>query len=222
MPKRFTDTDKWKKVWFRKLKPIHKCFWNYLCDNCNHAGIWEVDFELAKLYIGKNLNITEIKKIFEKQYVEICQGKKWFVKDFIDFQYGKLNPDNRVHSSIIFLLKKEGVYKGYIRGVYRCKDKDKDKDKEERIDIATLTLKSSFLNNQKKIYPMLNVEGEIRKCVSHFTAKGKKIKSWERTIANWLKIAYDKVGIVEEKVREKPKFKSPYDDLDKNLLPQKP
>ena len=48
MAKRFTDTDKWKKKWFRELKPISKCFWSYLLDNCNHAGIWEVDISLAE------------------------------------------------------------------------------------------------------------------------------------------------------------------------------
>ena len=44
MAKRFNDTDIWKKQrWFRKLKPDYKLAFYYIKDQCNHAGIWEVD-----------------------------------------------------------------------------------------------------------------------------------------------------------------------------------
>lgn len=129
MAKRFTCTDKWKKIWFRKLMPIHKCFWFYICDNCNHAGIWEVDFESAEWFIGSTLNMDEVCKVFKKQYHEINHGKAWLISDFIDFQYGILNPANRVHSSVIKSLQKEGASKGLLRSLQGAKDKDKDKDK---------------------------------------------------------------------------------------------
>ncbi len=129
MGKRFTCTEKWKKVWFRKLSPIHKCFWTYLCDNCNHAGVWEVDFEAAEWFIGKELDIGGLKEAFKKQYIELNGGKKWFVRDFVDFQYGTLNPENRAHLSVINILKKEGAYKGLTSSLQGRKDKDMDKDK---------------------------------------------------------------------------------------------
>lgn len=103
--KRFTNTTKWDKLWFRKLSPLYKCFWFYLCDNCNHAGIWEVDIEFAEFYIGEKLNNEEINKYFEKQIAVIDDGKRWFIKDFIKFQYVELREINKVHKSVINILK---------------------------------------------------------------------------------------------------------------------
>ena len=136
MAKRFTDTNKWKKTWFRQLSPIHKCFWLYLCDNCDHAGIWEVDFELAAIFIKSELDVDGIKKEFGKQFEEIDGGKKWFIKDFIDFQYGELNPDNRAHNSVLQVLNRYGAYKGLTRPMEGRKDKDKDKDKDRNREVA--------------------------------------------------------------------------------------
>ena len=86
MAKRFTDSDKWKKKWFRKLKPEHKVFWEYLRDNCDNAGIWDIDFELAELLIGCELNEKEIRDVFSKQYIELTEDK-WFLIDFVEWQY---------------------------------------------------------------------------------------------------------------------------------------
>ena len=109
MAKRLTDTTKWDKIWFRKLSPFYKCFWQYIIDRCNHAGIWEVDFETAEYYIGEKLDIETIKTIFKKQYIELENKNRWLIKDFISFQYGDLNKENRIYISIKNLLKKEGV-----------------------------------------------------------------------------------------------------------------
>ena len=47
MAKRFTDTDKWKKGFIRNLPAKYKLLWLYILDDCNHAGVWETDFEVA-------------------------------------------------------------------------------------------------------------------------------------------------------------------------------
>lgn len=132
MAKRFTDTEKWKKPWFRSLKPKYKCFWQYIIDNCNHAGVWEVDFELASYLIGGNkLDEKEVKEVFKKQYVEIDNGKRWFIRDFIEFQYGCLNEKNNAHKSVIKIIKKLGAIEGLVCPYPGDKDMDKDKDKEK-------------------------------------------------------------------------------------------
>ena len=46
MAKRFTDTDIWKKKWFRKLPLEIKLLWCYLKDSCDHAGVIEFDAEV--------------------------------------------------------------------------------------------------------------------------------------------------------------------------------
>lgn len=69
---------------------------------------------------------------------------------------------------------------------------------EEAVHLATLTLKKSFLDTKKQIYPMLDVEGEIRKCADWFLTKRIKVRSWERTITNWLKKSYDAKGVITD------------------------
>ena len=109
MAKRFTDNGKWKKKFFKKLSPKHKLLWIYILDDCDHAGIWEVDLEVAELRIGESLDENEIIDLFEGQIQVIRDGEKWFIPDFITFQYGELNPNSRVHQSVIELLQKNGI-----------------------------------------------------------------------------------------------------------------
>ena len=156
MSKRLTDTDKWKKLWFRKLKPEHKIFWQYLLDTCNNAGIWEVDFEMASFMIGCDVDPEEIKQLFSKQYRELDDGKRWFIEDFIEFQYKcsiqDLNPGNKAHLSVIRILEKHNI-KGLqspleganqkqeapIQGALdKDMDKEKDKDKKRNEECGTL------------------------------------------------------------------------------------
>jgi hypothetical protein len=47
MAKRFTDSEKWKKPFIKKLPMQYKLLWFYLLDDCNHAGVWQVDLEIA-------------------------------------------------------------------------------------------------------------------------------------------------------------------------------
>jgi len=114
MAKRFTDSDKWKKQWFRRLSPAHKCFWHYVLDNCNNAGIWDVDFEAASFHVGEELNALELMKAFRKQYLPFALGKRWFLIDFVEFQYGDLRDTNHLHVSVINTLKKHGLYEAYL------------------------------------------------------------------------------------------------------------
>lgn len=142
MAKRFTDTEKWKKKWYRKLIPAHKVFWEYLRDNCDKSGIWEVDYELAEIFIGADLNVEEVKKEFRKQYIEIDGGKRWFIIDFIEFQYGTLNPNNPAHKNVYKELLERGLINsdGTIKELQSPIEaplqgaKAKVKDKEEAME----------------------------------------------------------------------------------------
>ena len=72
MAKRYTESNKWKNSWFRKLHPKYKLFWVYMLDQCDHAGLWEVDVELAAFQMGVKLNESNrvhasVMRILEKQ-----------------------------------------------------------------------------------------------------------------------------------------------------------
>lgn len=149
MAKRFSDTDKWKKPWYRKLKPAHKVFWQYILDNCDHAGVWEVDFELAGDFIGAVFNPDHLIEAFSKQVHIFADGRRWFILDFIDFQYGPLRETNNAHRGVLSSLRKHRifeVYSGHSQPLPSpslapaqplpsptpgAQDKDKDKDKED-------------------------------------------------------------------------------------------
>lgn len=127
MAKRFTDSDKWKKQWFRKLSPAMKCFWHYLLDNCNNAGIWDVDFEAASFHVGEDLNALEVMRAFQKQYFPFALGKRWFIMDFIDFQYGELKTSSNAHVAVINSLKKHGLYDVFLARQTAEKDQHQEK-----------------------------------------------------------------------------------------------
>jgi hypothetical protein len=137
MAKRFTDSDKWVKPWFRKLTPAQKCFWFYLLDRCDFVGIWEVDFELAEIFIGTKIDPAFLEP-FEKQYTPIDDGKRWFISDFINFQYGELKANVSTHKNVILKLKRLGLYDTLMEGLdnpcQRVKDKDTDKDTDKDKD----------------------------------------------------------------------------------------
>ena len=54
MAKRFTDTNKWQKQFIRKLPSAYKILWIYILDDCDHAGVWTVDTEIASIKIGED------------------------------------------------------------------------------------------------------------------------------------------------------------------------
>ena len=45
MAYRLTDTAKWDDPWFIELKPNEKLLFNYLCDNCDTAGFYELSMK---------------------------------------------------------------------------------------------------------------------------------------------------------------------------------
>lgn len=138
MAKRFTATEKWHDKWFRELPLKYKMFWVYLLDNCDNAGIIEIDLKPAEFYIDCKLNIDEINKLFEKRLYKI-NSDKWFIPKFIGFQYNSLNPAVKAHKSVIDKLNKYSLLNSDLSlikdidnsllTVHRTvKDKDMDKD----------------------------------------------------------------------------------------------
>jgi hypothetical protein len=183
MAKRFTDTDKWKKQWFRKLTPEMKCFWIYLCDNCNHAGVWDVDLEAAGIFIGAKLEEQAIMDTFGHQVTVIDSGKKWFIKNFIIFQYKvfqeKLNPLNKVHKSVIDILVIDGL-------ASPCQGaKDKDKAKAMEMDMGKDMEKEKDMD---KDFPALVTKTYINDDGGH------KLKIGDTTVGKVDLSKYDKLG----------------------------
>lgn len=114
----------------KSLPVEYKLFWLYLLDDCNHAGIWHVEMEVAQARLGIQLSHQKIRGFFQERIVEFDNGTKWFIPDFITFQYGSLKAGNNTHNSVLQELKRYGI-EGLLRGSRAPMDKDKDKDMEE-------------------------------------------------------------------------------------------
>ncbi len=169
MAKRFTDTDKWKKRFIKDLPVEYKIFWLYLLDECNHAGIWHVEFELVQIRLGITLSEKKALGLFnvgdDARVVVFDNGNKWFVPGFIEFQYGELAENNRAHKSVIESLskydlmkflkndkEKEKVHSSPLQG-------GKDKDKEQ---LGSLEFKEGGVGETKPETPPLENPPDIK------------------------------------------------------------
>jgi hypothetical protein len=194
MAKRMTDTDKWKKRFLRELKPQHKLLWFYILDDCNHAGIWDVDIEVASIRVGEELIYDMLPQAFLDKIVIFDNGDKWFIPEFIDFQYGELNPNSNVHKSVIALLDKynlEGYLKGSqgVQSTLNNKDKDKDivkvKAKVKRFAKPTIEEVADYCNER-------NNDVDAEKFYDYYSSNGWKVgknamKDWKASVRTWEK-----------------------------------
>jgi hypothetical protein len=106
--KRFSGTEKWQKPWYRKLAPRFKCFLQFIWDNCDCAGFWDPDFELASFYVGETITEEEVLAFYSKE-VRVLANGKWWIADFVKFQYGQLSPDCKAHYPVLKALKAQGI-----------------------------------------------------------------------------------------------------------------
>jgi hypothetical protein len=105
--KRFTETKKWNNPWFRKLTPELKCFWLYLCDECDCAGVIKPDFELASFIIGFQVTEADLAS-FEHRVEPLKDGYFWLTT-FCPFQYKTLHPDCAPQRRVLDILDQHGL-----------------------------------------------------------------------------------------------------------------
>lgn len=174
MAKRFTDTEKWKKQFIKSLSTIHKLFFFYLLDDCDHAGIWHVEPEIAAIRIGENVDIAEVKGFLGKHIIEFDNGEKWFIPYFVEFQYGELKDNVNAHKSVKDRLTKYKLLKTYqqfINPSSRVKDKDKDKDMDMDEDMKTYDEhmeNENEIENEEEIKKDKEIINKVKKLFDNF------------------------------------------------------
>ena len=108
MAKRFTQTEKWKKDWYRELGSKWRDVWNFLLDDCNHAGIWEVSLANLHHFTGQRVTIAEIQEKFGNRVLYLADNKL-FIRTFFEFQYGAAREGFRARQSALKELAKYGL-----------------------------------------------------------------------------------------------------------------
>lgn len=194
MSRRLTDTDKWKKPFIKSLPIEYKVFWLFLLDECDHAGIWHVEMDIAEARLGIKLSLTKIRGLFKEKVVEFDGGNKLFVPDFVQFQYGILNPDNKAHRSVINILSRYKLM-GHGSPLEEAKDKDKELDKDKDTDkgegifsiehCAFLALRDErFVRANKTDQAQMKVFNEYLETTSVYE---KDILEYKKHYAHWKK-----------------------------------
>ena len=158
MAKRFMDTDLWNKKWFRELPVRLKIVWFYLINKCNHAGIWECDIDLLSFQIGENYTLKEILEAFGDNLKEIGDNKI-FITKFCSYQYGlPLNPNVKVHQSVIKLLNKHSI------------ELDKSSVSVENKTISVKDKKEEFAKRvEKEVFDMQIDPNMIKEFIEYWT-----------------------------------------------------
>ena len=173
MAKRFTDTDKWRQPWFRKLSAEGKTFWQFLTENVDTAGFWEKDYELATFLCNFEVNDQTLPDINGDKERVIDHGKYLQIVGFTDFQYGELTDKCKPHRPIIALVEKYKK-KGYRKGFKTLQEKEKDKEKDK-----------------KKIYPDDFVE--FWKLYPKRVGKQNALAQWKKLTAEEKKAVLDDI-----------------------------
>jgi len=186
------------------MKAPYKLLWLYILDECDHAGVWQVDLEVAQIKIGEKLSLDLALQYLGSKILQIDGGEKWFIYDFIEFQYGVLNPDNRAHNSVINILNKYQIdYKNKpltspLQGAMdKDKDKDmvkyKDKDKELKKEKLHLFSESVFCDFDLFEIQFANTDYEQADLRYYFesvknwsASKGEKRLDWVATARNFM------------------------------------
>jgi len=184
MAKRFTDTEKWNEDWFLDLPTTHKLFWDYICDNCNHAGIFKPNKRIFELLIGEKINSDNFFKSLNtgKDRIIILPNGRWYITGFIKFQYGEtLNPNNRVHNSILKILNQNDItYSDTAIIEFGETSKPAQKPTPKSLEEAQEYFVSKGSNKK-----------EAEKFYNFYGSKGWKVgkspmKNWKMSASNWI------------------------------------
>lgn len=189
MPKRFTATEKWDDPWFCALSERDRLFWVFLCDKCDHAGIWQVNRLLVQLYFPN----YDLKPERFADRIQVLTPEKWLLTKFVFFQYKQLNPENRAHASVIDKLEKEGAYKGLNRGLQARKVKDMVKDmvkEKEGIERGTKRFVVPTLDQIAEYATEIGFKLNASQFYNYYASKGWKVgnspmKDWKAAVRTW-------------------------------------
>jgi hypothetical protein len=184
MAKRFTDTSKWKKEFIKGLSAKHKLLWFYILDDCDHAGIWEVDFEVAALRIGEELEYNEAFKALGEQITPIGKNR-WWIKDFVLFQYGMLTPKNKMYRPVMDILQRYGLsleysydapsipHKSTIDGG-KVKDKEKDMVMVKDMDMVEYGKSENYFHGE--------VPNDLLEYAEQLKPAAMKADDWQKVV----------------------------------------
>lgn len=105
MAKRFYDSETFRRPQMRELSSKYKLLLMYLLCECDHAGVWDVEIDVASLRLGAEYTMEDARDHLRGIIYPLADGTKWFIPMFLEQQYGQeLSSANRVHVSALKIL----------------------------------------------------------------------------------------------------------------------
>jgi hypothetical protein len=184
MAKRFTDTEKWKDDWYLSLSNDYRIVWQWLLDNCNHAGICKPSINLLNMMCNTSIDEKLLIEIMSDRVLKI--NNIWFIPKFLKFQYGTLNSKKPAVISVVNELKKNNLIdlvselfsNDYVmiteplqNSYETIKDKDKDKDKDISINKSEISKNLDYPFNSDGFIKKWNEWKEYKKSCHKFSFK---------------------------------------------------
>jgi hypothetical protein len=214
--KRFTDTEKWKDQWFRKLPTKYKAFWFYIVDNCDNSGLWKQDIDLASFQIGEKIDLKDAIKFLnnEKERVKVVNnGEYLLIYTFISFQIGNIYQEKLTnlqknakklmlqHIETKGLIVKDfNVLTGKLPVAMRYIYKGiKDKGKEDTVTGKLPVTKSKEIppdfEDVESYCKEIEFDLDIQHWLDFYQSKGwligkNKMKDWKAAVRTWKRNNY--------------------------------
>lgn len=202
MPKRFTDTEKWRDEWWGSLDNDYRMIWLYLVDSCSIAGIWKKDFRGLNFNCNTKITEEDFMKVFKSRVMD--RAHFYFMPKFLTFQYPKgLNSNKPAIISVVKELRQYSLLQTVnqlfgndyliVKDKDKDTDKDKDKDKDKRKDkdrIKTAVFSDQIWFEQLSMtHKGKDINQAFDECWNHWTQSDTQPsdeKEWRRKLNTWL------------------------------------
>jgi len=153
--KRYTETTKWNDPVFRRWETTTKTFWQYICDSCDNAGVWKIDYELASFFVGSKIDNSIINELNSDKLRVVDKNGYLIVLDFISFQIGDLDnshPTN-LQKNCISLLDKYLEKDIDVLGLIKLRPKND----QNLLNGRGINIKVKVINKGKEIKKQDNI-----------------------------------------------------------------
>lgn len=154
--------------------------------------------------IAKTYNTTEelVNKVVKDSKLFVVNGEKFYSESLLN-RLKHINTKRRKarcsaklsHSANAERTQSERSAIKERKGKER---KGNERREEPRTEIATLSLKTSFLETLKNLYPKINIEAEIKACVVWWARNGRTMKDPASAVSNWLKKCSDNPVLISK------------------------
>jgi len=217
MAKRFTDSEKWNDDWYLSLSNDYRIVWQWLLDNCNHAGVCKRSINILNRDCNTCISEAELLAIMQGRIV--VSDTIWFIPKFLKFQYPNLRSNKPVIISVVKELYKYNlaamIPESFGNDYIIIKDKDKDKDKNVSNEPIVSSIPDSSLpfhplnSTLPPISPYLTIEENKRQALLDTSPNGfvethfrSGIK--QELLARWMeafnkRLSYDGSGLKQAK-----------------------